>query len=136
MKKTPTVWEAYVLKTNALDIKVSDQIASLEEAIGSLDKGERFFAKTHITRGLKDLMNEGIARLGGSSSQAVFHLKQAMGGGKTHLLTCMGLLARHPELRQKSAPIFMNDFLLNRPLSPHSMDEILTAFFGKKLPSS
>ena len=104
MKRIPSVWEACTLKTNALDIKVSDQIANLEEAIASLDQGKRFFAKTHITRGLKDLMNEGIARLGGYSSQAVFHLKQAMGGGKTHLLTCMGLLARHPELRQQICP--------------------------------
>lgn len=28
-----------------------------------------------------------------------FHLKQAMGGGKTHLLVGFGLLARHAALR-------------------------------------
>ena len=34
------------------------------------------------------------------STQAIFHLKQAMGGGKTHLLVGFGLLAKHPELRK------------------------------------
>jgi hypothetical protein len=36
--------------------------------------------------------------LAGASSQATFHLKQAMGGGKTHLLVGFGLLAKHPAL--------------------------------------
>jgi hypothetical protein len=35
------------------------------------------------------------------SRQAVFHLKQAMGGGKTHLLVRSGLLAKQPKLRKK-----------------------------------
>ena len=50
---------------------------------------------------MQDLISEGIARLAGASSQAVFHLKQAMGGGKTHLLVGFGLLAKHPALRRK-----------------------------------
>ena len=104
MKKFPSVCEVCTLKPGALEMKVSDRIANLEEAIASLEKGENFFQKTHPTNGLKELMNGGIARLGGYSSQAVFHLKQAMGGGKTHLLTCMGLLARHSKLRQKYCP--------------------------------
>ena len=49
---------------------------------------------------MQDLISEGVARLAGTSSQAIFHLKQAMGGGKTHLLVGLGLLARLPELRK------------------------------------
>ena len=64
------------------------------------ENGAAFFEKTHITQGMQDLISEGIARLAGASSQAIFHLKQAMGGGKTHLLVGFGLLARHPELRK------------------------------------
>ncbi|MCM8596898.1 MAG: DUF499 domain-containing protein, partial [Candidatus Accumulibacter sp.] len=63
--------------------------------------GADFFARTFITQGMKDLIAEGIARLAGASSQAVFHLKQAMGGGKTHLLVGFGLLAKHASLRAK-----------------------------------
>ena len=50
---------------------------------------------------MRDLISEGIARLAGASSQAVFHLKQAMGGGKTHLLVGFGLLAKHESLRRR-----------------------------------
>jgi hypothetical protein len=38
--------------------------------------------------------------LAGASSQAIFHLKQAMGGGKTHSFVGFGLLARHSGLRK------------------------------------
>src|SRR5262249_42963957 len=86
---------------NALSIKLSDQIEQLDELINAEGDGSQFFEKTFITQGMQDLISEGIARLAGASSQAVFHLKQAMGGGKTHLLVGFGLLAKHPGLRDK-----------------------------------
>lgn len=95
-----TVRDACQLQTNALSIKLSDQVEQLDELIHTEGDGTGFFAKTHITQGMQDLIAEGTARLAGSSSQAIFHLKQAMGGGKTHVLVAFGLLARHPELRK------------------------------------
>lgn len=95
-----TVRDACTLQPNALSIKLSDQIEQLDELITSQGNGTAFFEKTFITQGMQDLISEGIARLAGASSQAIFHLKQAMGGGKTHLLVGFGLLARHPELRK------------------------------------
>ncbi|MFC1825682.1 DUF499 domain-containing protein, partial [Thermodesulfobacteriota bacterium] len=95
-----TVRDACKLQPNALTIKLSDQIEQLDELINAEGNGAVFFEKTHITQGMQDLISEGIARLAGASSQAVFHLKQAMGGGKTHLLVGFGLLAKHPELRK------------------------------------
>src|SRR5438132_5429601 len=50
---------------------------------------------------MQDLISEGMARLAGVSTQGIFHLKQAMGGGKTHLLVGFGLLAKHPILRKQ-----------------------------------
>jgi len=96
-----TVRDACRIQPNALSIKLSDQIEQLDELIGEEGGGESFFERTHITQGMQDLISEGIARLAGASSQAVFHLKQAMGGGKTHLLVGLGLLAKHPALRAK-----------------------------------
>ena len=95
-----TVRDACELQENALSIKLSDQIEQLDELIYSEGDGTAFFQKTHITHGMQDLITEGIARLAGASTQAVFHLKQAMGGGKTHLLVGFGLLAKHPKLRK------------------------------------
>lgn len=96
-----TVRDACVIQDNALSIKLSDQIEQLDELISEEGDGSAFFEKTHITQGMKDLIVEGISRLSGNSSQAVFHLKQAMGGGKTHLLVGFGLLAKYPQLRAK-----------------------------------
>ena len=62
--------------------------------------GSAFFGRTHITQGMRDLIVGGTARLAGNSSQASYHRKQAMGGGKTHVLVAFGLLATHPELRK------------------------------------
>lgn len=95
-----TVRDACPLQPNALSIKLSDQIEQLDELITAEGDGTAFFEKTHITQGMQDLISEGLARLAGASFQAVFHLKQAMGGGKTHLLVGFGLLARHPNLRK------------------------------------
>lgn len=95
-----TVRDACVLQPNALSIKLSDQIEQLDELITSQGDGTAFFEKTHITQGMQDLVNEGIARLAGASTQAIFHLKQAMGGGKTHLLVGFGLLAKSRGLRE------------------------------------
>ncbi len=95
-----TVRDACTPQANALSIKLSDQIEQLDELITAEGDGSEFFEKTFITQGMQDLITEGIARLGAASSQAVFHLKQAMGGGKTHLLVGFGLLARHPALRK------------------------------------
>ena len=96
-----TVRDGCQLQDNALSIRLGDQIEQLDELINLEGNGEAFFEKTFITQGMQDLISEGIARLAGTSSQAVFHLKQAMGGGKTHLLVGFGLLAKDPALRQK-----------------------------------
>ncbi len=95
-----TVRDACQLQDNALSIKLSDQVEQLDELITAEGDGTAFFQKTHITQGMQDLISEGVARLAGVSTQAVFHLKQAMGGGKTHLLIGFGLLSKYPTLRK------------------------------------
>lgn len=96
-----TVRDACQIQPNALSIKLGDQIEQLDELIHAEGDGTAFFEKTFITQGMQDLVTEGIARLASVSTQAIFHLKQAMGGGKTHLLVGFGLLAKHAALRRK-----------------------------------
>jgi hypothetical protein len=96
-----TVKQACKLTTNALSIDVSDQVEQLDQLIQDEGNGEAFYAKTFITSGMRDLLRGTIERLAGKSSNAVFHLKQAMGGGKTHLIVGTGLAAKHKDLRQK-----------------------------------
>lgn len=123
-----TVRDACKLQPNALTIKLSDQIEQLDELINAEGNGAVFFEKTHITQGMQDLISEGIARLAGASSQAVFHLKQAMGGGKTHLLVGFGLLAKHPELRKKHCA--------GLPNASSFKSAIIGAFNGRNNPDS
>lgn len=96
-----TVKSACSLQENALEIRVSDQVEQLDELIHAQGDGSSFFERTHVTQGMQTLIVEGIARLAGKSTQGIFHLKQAMGGGKTHLLIGFGLLAKHHDLRKK-----------------------------------
>lgn len=96
-----TVRSACELAPNALSIDVSDQIEQLDQLINDQGNGEAFYAKTFITGGMRDLLRGVIERLAAKSSNAVFHLKQAMGGGKTHLIVGAGLAARHKDLRAR-----------------------------------
>lgn len=96
-----TVKQACQLAPNALSIDVSDQVEQLEQLINDEGTGEAFYGKTFITAGMRDLLRGTIERLAGKSSNAVFHLKQAMGGGKTHLIVGAGLAAKHKALRHK-----------------------------------
>ena len=97
--------------------------------------GTEFFEKTQITQGMQDLISEGVARLAGASSQAVFHLKQAMGGGKTHLLVGFGLLAKHPELRKTycGGTLYGSAFGSEAPEPPRSTDATtrIISFWGE-----
>lgn len=93
------------LMPNALNIHVADQIEDLNSLGNPTFNGDDFYQKTHVTGGLKDLLRLGLGRLAGDSSLGVFHLKQAMGGGKTHLMLALGLAARDPELRQRHIPM-------------------------------
>ena len=87
------ILSACTLQPNALDINVGNQIEQLDQIINDTD-GQAYFNKTFITDGMKTLLTKGIARLAGKSHDSVFHLKQAMGGGKTHLMVGFGLLAK------------------------------------------
>ena len=122
-----TVRDACKLQPNALSIKLSDQIEQLDELINAEGNGSAFFEKTFITQGMQDLITEGISRLAGASSQAIFHLKQAMGGGKTHLLVGFGLLARFPELRKT--------YCAGMPHSTEFKDANIAAFNGRNNPA-
>lgn len=94
-----TVRDACTLQPKALDINVGDQIEQLDELIKK-ENGSDYFKKTFITDGMRMLLTKGIARLAGKSKDSIFHLKQAMGGGKTHIMIGFGLLAKDNVLRK------------------------------------
>lgn len=64
--------------------------------------GANFFEENYFTHGMLTLVDSAFRHLGGSGAgSSVFLLSQAMGGGKTHSMIALGLLARDPALRTK-----------------------------------
>jgi hypothetical protein len=97
--RIPTVKEACVLADGALDFALSEQVEHLSALLEESEKtAADFFARNHVTKGMERLLREGLQRLHGKSGQAVFELRQAMGGGKTHSMLALGMLARNPSL--------------------------------------
>jgi len=86
------------------DYRMSQAIENLADLIQDAGDGGEFFARNFITHGMAQLFREGMLRLSGKSDQAVFELSQAMGGGKTHMMIALGLLARHVSLRADVLP--------------------------------
>ena len=82
------------------DYRMSQGIENLADLINDAGDGSEFFSRNFVTHGMEQLFREGLLRLSGKSDQAVFELTQAMGGGKTHMMIALGLLARHPHLRK------------------------------------
>lgn len=87
---------------------MSAGVENLAELINDQGDGREFFARNYMTHGMEQLFREGLLRLSGKSDQAVFEPTQAMGGGKTHMMIALGLLARHPHLRPESLPADLN----------------------------
>lgn len=86
-------------RASVFDTQRRDTVLDLTDLIGDRIKPEQFFAENYITDGMKTLLEQGFRRLEGKSAQGIFKLRQAMGGGKTHNLLALGLLAKHPEVR-------------------------------------
>lgn len=90
-----------VPRPNVFDPQRRDTVLDLADLLeGRIDPAE-FFETNFVTEGMKTLLEQSFRRLEGKSSQGIFKLKQAMGGGKTHNLLVLGLLAKHPEYRQQ-----------------------------------
>ncbi len=88
-------------RKSVFDPQKRDTVLDLTDLVDDRIDAEEFFTENFITEGMKTLLKHGFMRLEGKTDQGLFKLKQAMGGGKTHNLLALGLLAKHPEYRQK-----------------------------------
>ncbi len=99
-----TVRDACKIHPMVHDYRMTEAIENLSDLISGEGDGAEFFARNYVTQGMDTLFREGLLRLAGRSDQAAFELAQAMGGGKTHLMVALGLLAKHPHLRPAVLP--------------------------------
>lgn len=99
-----TVKQACSFNPVIQDYRMSQGIENLADLIADQGDGSEFFSRNYVTHGMEQLFREGMLRLSGKSDQAVFELNQAMGGGKTHMMIALGLLAQHAHLRPTVLP--------------------------------
>jgi predicted AAA+ superfamily ATPase len=77
-------------------------VLSLDTFLKGEVDGWAFFEENYFTNGMLALVERAFRHLSGSGAgSSVFQLSQAMGGGKTHNMISLGLLARDPHLRQE-----------------------------------
>jgi hypothetical protein len=77
-------------------------VLSLDTFLKGEVNGSEFFEENYFTAGMLSLVDRAFRHLtGNGAGSSVFLLSQAMGGGKTHSMIALGLLARGPELRRK-----------------------------------
>ena len=77
-------------------------VLSLDTFLKGLVNGPEFFEENFFTNGMLTLVDRAFRHLAGErAGSSVFLLSQAMGGGKTHSMIALGLLARDPELRRR-----------------------------------
>lgn len=91
-----TLFETCIPRDDILkgNIRESDFAADLAQVINGTAppeyaKPDQFFANTHPTQGLKDLLKTVCQRLQGNGGSAVLRLDTQYGGGKTHSLIAL-----------------------------------------------
>jgi hypothetical protein len=68
-----------------------------------------FFETNYKTQGMSALFRTAFERFQGKSKQQLIRLTQSMGGGKTHNMISLGLLAKHPNFRKQIIGADYND---------------------------
>lgn len=98
----PLVNQACDISPDVMSMSRSEQVEHLSSITkADLETARAFYARNHVTSGMTEFLRGALKRLSGKSDQAVFELRQAMGGGKTHNMIALGLLARFPELKSE-----------------------------------
>lgn len=88
-------------RDSVFDRRRGDVVLDLTDLIENRINPGEFFEENYPTDGMKRLFREAFRRFEGHSASGVIKLTQAMGGGKTHNMIALGLLAKHPDLRKK-----------------------------------
>ena len=96
-----TIREMLKPRESVFSDSVREDVLNLSDfAEGRINK-EKFFAENFQTQGMKMLIDIAFKRFKGQSDTGVVKLTQAMGGGKTHSMLALALLASDEELRVK-----------------------------------
>lgn len=88
-------------RESVFDETKRDDVLDLTDLIENRINPAHFFEENFLTQGMKVLFDTAFKRFHRLGATGIVKLTQAMGGGKTHNMIALGLLAKHPEYREK-----------------------------------
>lgn len=95
-----TIKQALKIRESIFDESKRDDTLDLANLVDSSIDADRFFEETYVTEGMKLLFDTAFKRFEGKSSNGLIKLTQAMGGGKTHNMVALGVMAQNPHIRE------------------------------------
>ncbi|MFZ3591516.1 DUF499 domain-containing protein [Bacillus sp. DJP31] len=96
-----SLFESCKPRESVFDESKRDDTLDLANLIDQSVDAEEFFKETYITEGMSLVFDTAFKRFEGKSPSGLIKLTQAMGGGKTHNMVALGLLAQNPTLRNR-----------------------------------
>ncbi len=93
--------QACTPRASVFDRDRRDTVLDLTDLVDDRIQPGLFFEENYRTGNMAVLFREAFRRFQRRTQQSTFLLTQAMGGGKTHNMIALGLLAKHPEYRKR-----------------------------------
>lgn len=94
-----TLYEVCKPRESVFNESKRDDTLDLSNLLDNSIDGEEFFRETYVTTGMKLLFDTAFKRFEGKAASGVVKLTQSMGGGKTHNMLALGVLAKDKDLR-------------------------------------
>lgn len=89
------------VRDSIFDRNRRDVVLDISDVVENKIDPYKFFEENYLTEGMKSLFKQVFRRFANESDSSVFKLTQAMGGGKTHCMIGLAILAKYPEIREK-----------------------------------
>ena len=96
-----TIFEVLKPRDNVFSDTAREDVLNLTDFTDNRIDAYKFFGENFQTQGMTVLFDTAFSRFKGESDTGVIKLTQAMGGGKTHSMLALALLAQNAELREK-----------------------------------
>ena len=93
-----TLYEVCKPRESVFDESKRDDTLDLSNLLDGSINGESFFEETYITDGMELLFDTAFKRFEGKAASGIVKLTQSMGGGKTHNMLALGVLAKNKSI--------------------------------------
>ena len=96
-----TLCQACTPRQSVFDDNTRDDVLEITDLIQNRIDPNEFFNENFATEGMKLLVETAFKRFHGKNASGLIKLTQSMGGGKTHNMIALALLAKYPQVRNK-----------------------------------